>query len=402
MKFFDKRVGADRLLYLLCPLLNTPHSSLLKKLIYLKAIRLSYKNQDNRTKSMTNIAIIGDEKTGRTTLASKLGKKGTDSDITLFNDDRHEQKYVYVDAKAYPKSMKSIVAALNLSDMALLCITPNGLTQNTGECIVALDLLGFKHGIIVITKADTSYPMEIDAFKEKLQKIIKGTVLENWEIISVNTNKDAPNAFEGIEELKNLIHKINTHVDAANKAKDSLPPRVVIDHFFNVTGIGIVVLGKVLQGIIHTHDKIGLYPIDKKIDIRSIQVHDIDVKSTGTGTRVGLALKGLLERELDRGYLLSNNEIIAEEYEINCKLSKFAKNGVQVNDVLHLFVGLQSDPVRVQKILVNGAEVEKIGPGSAAVLKLAGSKRIAYSKDDLFLFASLEENQRFTATGKAV
>ena len=351
---------------------------------------------------MTNIAIIGDEKTGRTTLASKLGKKGTDSDITLFDDDRHEQKYVYVDAKSYPKSMKSIVAALNLADMALLCITPNGLTQNTGECIVALDLLGFKHGIIVITKSDTSYPIEIAAFKEKIQKIIKGTVLENWEILSLNTNKDVPNAFEGIEELKKSIHKIGAEIDAVNKTKDNLPPRVVIDHFFNVTGIGIVILGKVLQGTIHTHDKIGLYPADKKIDIRSIQTHDIDVKAAGTGTRVGLALKGLLERELDRGYLLSNSEVIAEEYEINCQVSKFAKNGIKVNDVIHLFVGLQADPVRVQKITLNGAEVEKIGPGGTAVLKLAGSRKIAYNKDDLFLFASLEENQRFTATGKVV
>ncbi|MCL2141747.1 MAG: elongation factor Tu [Methanimicrococcus sp.] len=351
---------------------------------------------------MTNIAIIGDEKTGRTTLASKLGKKGTDTDITLFNDDRHEQKYVYVDAKSYPKSMKSIVAALNLADMALLCITPNGLTPITGECIVALDLLGFKHGAIVITKADTSYPTEIDAFKEKLQKITKGTVLENWDILSLNTNKDAPNAFEGIEELKKLIHKIGSEIDADDKTKDNLPPRVVIDHFFNVTGIGVVILGKVLQGTIHTHDKIGLYPVDKKIDIRSIQTHDIDVKTAGTGSRVGLALKGLLERELDRGYLLSNSEVIATDFEINCRLSKFAKNGIGVNDVLHLFVGLQSDPVRVQNIFINGSEVEKVGPGSTAVLKLAGSKKIAYNKDDLFLFASLEENQRFTATGKVV
>ncbi|NLI62473.1 MAG: elongation factor Tu, partial [Methanosarcinaceae archaeon] len=71
---------------------------------------------------MTNIAIIGDEKTGRTSLAGVLGKKGTDSDITLFNDDRHEDKFVYIDSKSYPKSVKSIMAALNLSDMAILCV----------------------------------------------------------------------------------------------------------------------------------------------------------------------------------------------------------------------------------------------------------------------------------------
>jgi Selenocysteine-specific translation elongation factor len=351
---------------------------------------------------MTNIAIIGDEKTGRTSLASKLGKKGTDSDITLFNDDRHEQKYVYIDAKSYPKSMKSIVATLNLSDAAILCITPNGLTQITGECIVALDLLKFKRGIIVITKSDTSYSMEIEAFKEKLKKVVVGTVLENWEIVSLNTNKDAPNAFEGIEDLKEQIHVLGEEIAAEQKEKDSLPPRVVVDHFFNVTGIGIVILGKVIQGTIHTHDKIGLHPIDKKVDIRSIQTHDVDVKSAGTGARVGVGLKGLLERELERGSLLSNDEINATEFEIECTLSKFAKNGIQLDDVLHMFVGLQSDPVRVKKIMIGGAEKDKIGAGETAILKLESSKKVSYSRNDIFLFASLAENQRFTATGKAV
>ncbi|WNY27792.1 EF-Tu/IF-2/RF-3 family GTPase [Methanolapillus ohkumae] len=349
---------------------------------------------------MTNIAIIGDEKSGRTSLASKLGKKGTDSDITLYDDDRHERKYVYVDAKSYPKSIKSIMSALNLADMALLCVTPGGVTPHMGECVIALDLLGMKHGVIVITKADTSYPMEIEAFSQKLKKMTVGTVLENWEILALNTNKDAANPFEGLEELKNKIHNIADQIEPEQKLKDNLPPRVVIDHFFNVTGIGIVVLGKVLQGTIHTHDKIGLFPPDKKVDIRSIQTHDIDVKEAKTGARVGLALKGLLERELDRGYLLSNEEIVATEFEIECQLSKFAKAGIELEDVIHMFVGLQSEPVRVKKIIAGGVEKEKIGAGESCILHVTSSKKVAYGKGDQFLFAGLEDNQRFTAIGK--
>lgn len=34
---------------------------------------------------MVNAAIIGGEQSGKTTLASKLGKKGTESDIVLYN-----------------------------------------------------------------------------------------------------------------------------------------------------------------------------------------------------------------------------------------------------------------------------------------------------------------------------
>jgi len=348
---------------------------------------------------MTNIAIIGDEKTGRTSLAGVLGKKGTDSDITLFNDDRHEDKFVYIDSKSYPKSVKSIMAALNLSDMAILCVSPDGLSTHTGECIVALDLIKMKRGVVVITKSDESYPFAIDELKSKIKKVSEGTVVENWNIIAVNTNKNASNPFEGIEDLKSEISNISIEIQKEMREKDDLSPRVVIDHFFNVTGIGVVILGKVLQGTVHTHDKIGLYPVDKKVDIRSIQTQDTDVKEAKSGFRVGMALKGLLERELERGFLLSEKETIVEEITVDCKLTKFSKHGIQKDDSMNLYLGLQSDAVRVLKIEKDGKEVEKANPGDECRVTVKAGKRIALSKSDMIVLANLSENQRFTASG---
>jgi selenocysteine-specific elongation factor len=49
---------------------------------------------------MANVAIIGSEKSGRTSLAGKLGKKGTESDITLYNfvkGDRNIHSWMQMD-----------------------------------------------------------------------------------------------------------------------------------------------------------------------------------------------------------------------------------------------------------------------------------------------------------------
>jgi selenocysteine-specific translation elongation factor len=67
--------------------------------------------------------------------------------------------------------------------------------------------------------------------------------------------------------------------------------------------------------------------------------------------------------------------------------------------VLHLFVGLQSEPVRVEEILVDGQVVKEAKPGSNCVLKLSGNKKVAYSKQDRFLLANLDLTQRFVAYG---
>ncbi len=342
---------------------------------------------------MTKIAIIGSEQSGRTALASKLGKKGNVSDVTIYDFTKSGTVLMTVDATGYPKSIKPLVTALNLTDIALLCIPPTGLDSYAGECIVALDLLDCKHGIVVLTKSDTSYPSALAELKKSIRKITTGTVLENWDLIAISTT-----TFDGMEELKELIALTGERVDDELARLNDLPPRVVIDHVFNVTGIGCVVLGMVWQGTIHAKDKMTMMPNDKPVEIRSIQMHDVDVKSAPAGARVGLALKNILSKAVDRGHVISNDETIATDFTLNCTLSKFTKR-IAVGDMLHLFVGLQSAPVRVEKILMNGDAVDHAASGSECVLTLSGSKKVAYSESDRFILANLDEKQRFVGYG---
>ena len=63
---------------------------------------------------MVNVAIIGTEKSGRTSLAANLGKKGTVSDITMYNNDKEGRTMVFVDAQSYPKTLKSLVITVDV------------------------------------------------------------------------------------------------------------------------------------------------------------------------------------------------------------------------------------------------------------------------------------------------
>jgi selenocysteine-specific translation elongation factor len=353
---------------------------------------------------MTNIAIIGTEKSGRTSLAANLGKKGTSSDITMYNNDKESQKMIFVDPHGYPKALKPLITALNISDMAILCIPPDGLNKDnpasvhTGECIVALDLLGFKHGIIVLTRSDSTHIQAIDELKKKIKVVTAGTSLQDWDCISINTNKSAKNPFEGIEDLKARITEVSEKIEAEQTELNGLPARVFIDHAFNVTGKGCVVLGVVKQGITKDKDKTKIFPLAREIEIRSIQSHDVDIESAPTGTRVGMRLKNMQAKDIERGFIISDKEIVSTDYILECTISKFTRK-IEISNVLHLFVGLQSEPVHVEEILVDGQEVKEAKPGSTYVLKLSGSKKVAYNKQDRFLLANLDLAQRFVAYG---
>ncbi|NYT19802.1 MAG: elongation factor Tu [Methanosarcinales archaeon] len=342
---------------------------------------------------MTKITIIGSEKSGKTTLASKLGKKGNTADITMYDFSKNDRVLTTIDAVGYPTSIKPMVTAFNLSDIVLLCVPPEGLDAHTGECIIALDLLGYKHGIIVLTKADTSYPFALDELKEKIKKVTTGTSLENWEYISISTT-----SFEGMEELKEMIFDMGDVVAKEQEQLNDLPTRVVIDQSFNVTGIGCVVLGIVMQGTLNAKDKLIAFPTDKTIEVRSIQLHDVDAKSAPAGARVGLALKNVQSKDIERGFILSEKEDVTEDLTLKCKFSPFSK-GFAVGDVPHIFVGLQSAPMRIEKIVKDGEEVERTATNSECIVTLLGSKLLAYNESDRFIICNLDDKQRFAGYG---
>lgn len=341
---------------------------------------------------MSNVAIIGSERSGRTNLAAKLGKKGTESDIVLYNFVKGDQIYSFVDAIGYPSSLKSLVNTLNLSDIALVCVPSSGLNAQVGECIIALDLLGNKRGLFVITMSDKSNPVAISELSEKIKAIAKGTNLENWGIIPVSTV-----SFEGMETLKEKLFALGDETRAANASKNALPVRVIVDHFFNVTGIGTVVLGIVIQGTLKTHDNLTVFPIERPTEIRSIQSNDVDMKSAPAGTRVGLALKGVQSKEFDRGHLISQKEEIASKFNLKCRLSKFTQP-LGVGDTVHLVAGLQVMPAAINSMTISSKDVTQAAAGSDCSVVVTAQKNIAYSRNDRFLIVQLNNpKQRFVA-----
>lgn len=73
---------------------------------------------------------------------------------------------------------------------------------------------------------------------------------------------------------------------------------VFIDRAFNVKGVGVVVLGYALTRVA-VHDKFIVYPVNREVEIRSIQVLDDDQEEVMPGTRVGLALRNIRLEDME-------------------------------------------------------------------------------------------------------
>ncbi|MFA5102747.1 MAG: EF-Tu/IF-2/RF-3 family GTPase [Candidatus Thermoplasmatota archaeon] len=275
------------------------------------------------------VGIFHDDSLGR-----ELGKKGTASDILMFNKKTDECVYTFM----APFENKLIAKTQILSSIDAAIINCEQITAELGETLLLVDSLGITQGILLLpTYAETA----------PLRAIIKDTSLEQFPIVERN------------------IPKIIGHLVKMNPPRDVMSPAVVItDHSFSVKGIGEVILGFVKQGVIKTHDTMLLLPANKDVMIRSIQMQDRDCDSATAGCRVGLAIKGATIEELKRGAVFSASDAATIDTRF---MLRFTKNRFYQDlrkGVFHMTVGMQTVPITITELAGERMTIETEKPVS--------------------------------------
>ena len=116
---------------------------------------------------MVNITALGSPE-----MAAKIGKKGTVSDITMYNYKGQEGDITFMHPHRYPERVPPLLYSVNLAHGAL--VTVDQIDKTLGEELVALDLRGVSQGIFVLK----NYIMP-----EQVRPLLKGTSLESYEFM---------------------------------------------------------------------------------------------------------------------------------------------------------------------------------------------------------------------------
>jgi len=306
-----------------------------------------------------NVAIIAPND-----YAKDIGKKGTASDLTLYDIKKGHDTVSLIEPTKYPERLASLFYSCSMSTHAIIVV--DEINSNLGESIIMLNCLGLNKGWFVLRNYITP---------DRIQPLIKGTSLEG---------------FQFIEDDKVAIREmLLAEAAAAPVAEGAFPNGAVpIDHHFNVKGVGTVVLGYVAKGTVRRHDTLTALPTKKQALVRSIQKHDDDYEVSDLGDRVGLALKNIEVEDLDRGFVLTNDPSIKCDKTIQGKveLIKYWPTPLKDGMVVHIGHWMQFQPARVESV-DNGPDWRKptvkitmekdlvFPPGSKAVLtQLEGGK----------------------------
>jgi selenocysteine-specific translation elongation factor len=288
-----------------------------------------------------NIAVLGSNE-----ILNEFGKRGTLSDIVFYDRKLNDRIFTFIAPISFPDKIQTLPQVLNMADFVVLNITQ--LDKYIAEQIIAINSLDMRNGFLL-------HSYDID--EQRLNQMIKGTAVENFKKI------------ENLEILKNEINNLHSN----SREGDLLMP---IDHSFDVKGVGTVLLGGIKQGKIKVYDKLRILPSNKEALIKSIQMHDDPVDESSSPSRVGLAVKGVSPRDIERGDIICSGEDTIKIANTEILVTDFSKNKYYNGEITDtqtylLSVGLQIKPV---KILINNSKI-----------LLSLEKPIAYYEKQKFL-----------------
>jgi selenocysteine-specific translation elongation factor len=254
-----------------------------------------------------NFVVLGEQ-----TIANDFGKKGTSTDLTLYDKKESEIIRTWITPNGFPDKIQPLFQAINLAEYVIFYV--GSLDKFAGEQIIALDMLKRKNGII-------SHTYEVD--EARLMAMIKGTVLEQYR------HATSPEIKQEINKLQPILKEGKT--------------KIVIDHCFDVKGVGTVVLGKVTQGKVKQYDNLKLFPSGVDVMIKSIQMHDDPAEEAISPARVGLSVKGVKVDEITRGdYLCEDTtQNVQTEIELDFTQNPFYKGTISENQMCLVSVGMQ-------------------------------------------------------------
>ena len=286
-----------------------------------------------------NFAFLGEPD-----LALSLGKKGTSTDLRMYDRKEGGVLRTFVAPAGFPEKIQPLFYAINMSEAAVLYVS--SLDRFAGEQIIALDLMGAKSGILCHSEA-------VDP--GALEAAVRGTVAEKY-------------ARAEPDGLREAVARAGARAGARAEGG---PARVAADHVFDVKSVGTVVLGRVVSGTVRQHDTLRLLPAGADVLVRSIQMHDDPVAEASAPARVGLAVKGAT---VQRGDMLCSGELppTFSSAVLDFEPTKYYKGGLREGLACVAVCGLQSRAARVKSLDPFSLEFDKpvvYAGGPVAVLR---------------------------------
>ncbi|MFH1210585.1 MAG: translation elongation factor EF-1 subunit alpha [archaeon] len=291
-----------------------------------------------------------------------------------FVSDKFE--YTVIDAPGHKDFVKNMITGASQADVAFLVVAAaEGVMEQTKEHAWLCKTLGVQQIGVLVNKMDTvNYDeAKFNKVKEEVGGLLKGIGYKADQVPFIPIA-----AFKGdnvVKKSENMAwYKGPTLREQLDLFKEpekpvNLPLRLPIQDVYNITGIGVVPVGRVETGVMKVGDKVIIVPAREgkgiQGEVKSIEMHHEQIQEAIPGDNVGFNVRGIGKKDIARGDVLGhidNAPVVASE---------FTANIVVLNHPTVVTAGYTPVfHVHTAQVACQIVEIEKqIDPASGAVIK---------------------------------
>jgi selenocysteine-specific elongation factor len=268
-----------------------------------------------------------------------------------------------VDVPGHKQFVHNVIPGLFGIDAVLLVVAADdGWMPQTEEHLRILDLLGIRHGIVVLNKVDLiSDPEWLSLVEKDIAARLSGTSLADSPVMRVSTRSGA-----GIEELKKAIAAL---AEKLAPRQDIGKPRLPIDRLFVIKGSGVVVTGTLSQGTFSTGEDVIIVPSELSAHIRSLESYKKETRRAEPGSRMAVNLAGVKREDARRGDIVVSSALYAPlSRTIDTELKLLPAADAPLKNMAEVLVYMETRELLARVALI-GAKTLKPGESCPAQLR---------------------------------
>ena len=293
------------------------------------------KEKFERTKVHMNVGTIGHVDHGKTTLsaaitthcAKKYGDKLLKYDeidnapeekargITINtrhleyqSDKRH---YAHIDCPGHADYVKNMITGAAQMDGAILVVSaPDSVMPQTKEHLLLARQVGVPSIIVFLNKVDlVDDPDLIELVEEEVRETLASYGFpEETPIIKGSAFKALQEGAtaEDTAPIEELLQTMDSYFK--DPVRDAEKPFLLpIEDIFTIQGRGTVVTGRIERGVIKMNEEVEIVGIKptKKTVVTGIEMFNKLLDEGEAGDNVGLLLRGIEKKEVERGQVLA-------------------------------------------------------------------------------------------------
>jgi selenocysteine-specific elongation factor len=223
----------------------------------------------------------------------------------------------FVDVPGHERFVKNMLAGVGGIDLVLFVIAADeSIKPQTREHFDICRLLGIPRGVVALTKADLVDQDILGLVRMEVEELVAGSFLEGAPMVPVSSVTGA-----GLEDLRRELARVAAAVPEKNAAGHF---RLPVDRVFTVKGFGTVATGTLISGVVAKDDEVEVYPAERRLRVRGVQVHGSRAERAVAGQRTAVNLADIEPAELKRGDVLSEPGRFRAVKQIDCRLSLLA------------------------------------------------------------------------------